>query len=123
MRILVIGGTYFLGKVFVDMVKDEHELTLLNRGSMPAPEGVKTIICDRHDVEALRNVYDVIVDFAAYQPGDIRGIVEAIPGDVKGMRYIFISTTDVYARGTGKELDEDAPFEVSDGFSFDEEVD
>ena len=114
MRVLVIGGTYFLGKVFVDMVKDEHELTLLNRGSMPAPEGVKTIICDRHDVEALRNVYDVIVDFAAYQPGDIRGIVEAIPGDVKGMRYIFISTTDVYARGTGKELDEDAPFETRD---------
>lgn len=132
MKILVIGGTYFLGKTFTDMAKDEHDIVLVNRGSRPAPDGVRSIICDRHDriklSEALSSEscqvnkeedpdvggFDAVVDFAAYRPGDIEGIVEALPGDVRGMRYIFISTSDVYLRGTGEKLDEDAPFERRD---------
>ena len=33
MRILVIGGTYFLGKAFVQIAANDNEIVLLNRGN------------------------------------------------------------------------------------------
>ena len=35
MNILVLGGSYFLGKHFVEMAHKEHTLTVFNRGSHP----------------------------------------------------------------------------------------
>ena len=48
MKILVIGGTYFLGKAFTDMAKGEHDIVLVNRGSRPAPDGVRTDMTSMH---------------------------------------------------------------------------
>jgi 3-oxoacyl-[acyl-carrier-protein] synthase-3 len=49
-RILVIGGSYFLGRVFVEeMIKqDDIALSVLNRGKLPLnKKGVEEIVCDR----------------------------------------------------------------------------
>ena len=35
MNILVLGGSYFLGKHFVNMAADEHTITVFNRGNRP----------------------------------------------------------------------------------------
>jgi nucleoside-diphosphate-sugar epimerase len=122
MNILVIGGTYFLGKAFVEKAAAEgNHLYLLNRGSRPIREyGISGDIneyhADRHDTEKLslmgEKEFDVIVDFCGYLEGDIRTIAD-IP-DIKAVQYIFISTCDVYRRGTGKLLDETAELEDRD---------
>lgn len=113
MKILIIGGTYFLGKAFVGKAWKEHELTLINRGNRPLPiDGIENCIADRHDVSALQQVageFDAIVDFCAYEPEDIRLIAENFKGRFK--QYVFISTCDVYRKGTGEVLTEDSPLE------------
>ncbi|MBQ8116770.1 MAG: DUF4125 family protein [Lachnospiraceae bacterium] len=151
MNILVIGGSYFLGKAFVELAAEKHTITVLNRGSrkiMWKQRSVTELHADRHDAARLKallneevqkaqadvteqeaaeqamaepiaaetakreKVYDVVVDFCAYQEGDIRTMAEVI-GDQVG-QYIFISTCDVYRRGLGRELDESAEFETRD---------
>lgn len=113
MKILIIGGTYFLGKAFVECACKEHELTLFNRGNRPlAMDGIKCYIGDRHNGVALEQIeseYDVIVDFCAYEEGDIRLVAESLRDRFR--QYVFISTCDVYRKGTGEILTEAAPLE------------
>lgn len=114
MKILVIGGSYFFGRVFVMLASKEHELTVVNRGTYSLAElGVRQIKGDRRDAEVWRSLegdFEAVVDFCAYEPGDIACVLDNMSGKVG--QYIFISTVDVYARGTGKRMDEDAPLET-----------
>lgn len=115
MRILVIGGSYFLGRGFTMIASKEHELTLLNRGNIPMDRyRVKQYKVDRRDAEGLRHLpnttYDAVVDFCGYNPGDIRMLIENIPGFSKSVKkYIFISTVDVYERNVGYVKSEATP--------------
>ncbi|MBO4909895.1 MAG: NAD-dependent epimerase/dehydratase family protein [Lachnospiraceae bacterium] len=117
MNILVLGGSYFLGYRFVKLALSEgHKVTVFNRGTRPLNmEGVTEIRGDRSVPEDLLKIageYDATVDFCAYVKGDIRRVKDAL-GDRTG-RYVFISTVDVYGRGTGELLDESAEFETRD---------
>jgi nucleoside-diphosphate-sugar epimerase len=102
MKILVIGGSYFLGRVFVMCAVPNHEITVLNRGTYSMePLGAKQIKGDRKNTDLWKSItedYDVIVDFCAYNKGDISTVLSNINGNVK--HYIFISTIDVYEHGT-----------------------
>ena len=114
MKILVLGGSLFLGKCFVKMVKDEMEITVFNRGNQKLPwENVNQLVGDRHaagDLEQLKNYdFDAVVDFCAYEKGDIEAVFQMLGGNLK--QYIFVSTCDVYERGKGCYLDETAGFE------------
>ena len=101
MNILVIGGTYFAGRVFTMMAskREDLSLTLLNRGKYSMNiEGVRELHCDRHDVLSVAKIlkdteWDAIVDFCAYEPGDIKGIM-SVPG-FSTKQYILISTSSV----------------------------
>lgn len=114
MRILVIGGSYFYGRVFVMLAAKEHDVTVVNRGTYSMEEfGVKQVRGDRHDPGIWRQCtgdYDAVVDFCAYAPGDIEEVLGNLPGSVG--QYIFISTVDVYRRQGGT---------VADGILKDEE--
>ena len=112
MKLLIIGGSYFFGRVFV-MESAEHEITVVNRGTYSMAEyGVKQITGDRHDTllwEGIKEDYDVLVDFCAYGQGDIRCVLDHLKGHIG--QYILISTVDVYERGLGGYKTEDTPFE------------
>jgi nucleoside-diphosphate-sugar epimerase len=125
MKILVLGGSYFYGRVFVmtasGAVKSDrretdgeaYEITVFNRGtySMEA-YGAKQVTGDRHDAAALqmcRDDYDAVVDFCAYEPGDVKLVLENLPGRVR--QYILISTVDVYKRGLGTVKTEETELE------------
>ncbi|MCR4656658.1 MAG: NAD-dependent epimerase/dehydratase family protein [Lachnospiraceae bacterium] len=129
MKILIIGGTYFFGRAFTELLvkekakrtkKDEQiEIYLLNRGNVEAPYGINgSCACDRHDTDALKDSglfmehFDVIADFCAYKEGDISSFLDALKPEFE--QYIFISTCDVYRRFEGKAQDEEAPFEDRD---------
>lgn len=101
MKILVLGGSYFLGRVFVMQTGKEHDITVVNRGTYSMENfGARQITGDRRDKTLWRNCtenYDVLVDFCGYQKGDISTVLNNIEGNIK--QYIFISTVDVYAHG------------------------
>lgn len=114
MKILVLGGSYFLGRVFTIICHKEHNLTLLNRGKFSMQEyGVTEHKLDRHNLDAIKALpkedYDVIVDFCAYTPGDISSIFDNLQSTFK--KYVFISTADVYSRGNGWLKTENYPLE------------
>lgn len=103
MNLLVIGGSYFYGRVFVMEAAAVHRITLLNRGTYSMKEfGVQEIVGDRHDGNALAKCtedYDAVIDFCAYTAGDVKSVIESLPGKIG--QYILISTVDVYERGSG----------------------
>lgn len=115
MKILVIGGSYFYGRVFVMLAAEKHSITVVNRGTYSMEEfGVRQIKGDRHDPALWKSCgedYDAVVDFCAYEPGDIRTVLENLPGAVR--QYILISTVDIYRR-QGENTDAFTE-EVSDG--------
>lgn len=105
MKLLLIGGTYFLGRVFTMMAYEQHELHLIHRGTYSMKEfGVTEYILDRHDAAALETIekqqFDAVIDFCGYEPGDIELIFRHLNVDFK--QYIFVSTADVYERTDGK---------------------
>lgn len=113
MKILVIGGSYFYGRVFVMQAAAQHEITVVNRGTYSmADMDAAQIVGDRRDLtvwQKLSQRYDVVVDFCAYEAGDIQRVLANMP--VKPCQYIHISTVDVYRRGLEGYRAEDDPFE------------
>lgn len=111
MKLLVIGGSYFYGRVFVMEAAKEHEITVWNRGTYSMKEfGVRQIKADRHERTAVCiEDYDAVVDFCAYTPGDVRTTIENITGKIG--QYILISTVDVYERDPSATKTEETPFE------------
>jgi len=112
MKILVIGGSYFFGRWFVQFACKKHEVTVLNRGNIPIGiESVRELKADRSNPEELDMFcgmkFDCIVDFCAYNKNDIINISDRIKTD----RYIYISTVDVYKKGISHSVDENSPLE------------
>lgn len=118
MNILVIGGTYFLGKAFVEAIAGKAKVSVLNRGNRPLalPEGaeITEYHVDRHDRKKLEAMnlpeFDVVVDFCAYTKGDISDILKILGSRIK--QYIFVSTCDVYPHVSGRVYDEESDFET-----------
>jgi 2'-hydroxyisoflavone reductase len=102
MRILILGGTQFLGRHTVDVALARgHEVTLFNRGQTRPelfPE-VEKLRGDRDtDLSALDGrSFDAVVDTSGYVPRLVQQTLDAL-GDVG--HYTFVSTISVYASHT-----------------------
>ena len=77
MKLLVIGGSYFYGRVFVMEAAKEHDITVWNRGTYSMKEfGVREVQADRHEQPPVCGEdYDAVIDFCAYASGDVRDTV------------------------------------------------
>ena len=112
MRILIIGGTRFLGLHLVEAaLARRHEVTLFNRGkSNPDlfPQ-LETILGDREkDVKKLEGrIWDAVIDVVGYVPRIVRLSAEVLEPGVS--RYIFISSISVYADFKKIGMDESHP--------------
>ena len=110
LRILILGGTGFIGPHMVRYAMYRgHDVTLFNRGRT-APElfpGVETLIGDRDDqLDALRGgTWDAVIDNSGYVPRHVRDSAELLRDSVG--RYLFTSTGSVY-NFDQDELTEDA---------------
>jgi nucleoside-diphosphate-sugar epimerase len=114
MRILVLGGTSFVGRAVVeDALGSGVEVTLFNRGRTGTGlfPGVARLVGDRDagDYAALRDGgWDAVVDVGGYLPRHVGEAMDVL-GDRVG-RYLFISSHAVYAlSGLAPGSDEDAP--------------
>ena len=98
MKILILGGTRFLGRAFVEEALNRgHEVTLFNRGTNKElfPE-VEQLIGDRNGgVSSLENrKWDVVVDTCGFSPHHIRNVGEVLTDNIE--HYIFISSLSAY---------------------------
>jgi len=116
-KILIIGGSYFFGRVFVETLLEKGgcEITVLNRGKIPFRNpAVKEIVCDRRDAGLMAgklaaSEWDAVIDFCAYTADDIQILMQALSRSQLS-RYILISTASVYAeQGPAVPLTEEAP--------------
>ena len=99
MKILIIGGTRFLGRHLVNSARARgHEVTLFNRGrTNPNLFGqVDKIQGDREkDLDQLSGQWDAVIDTCGYFPRIVRMSAEALKGKVE--QYVFISSISAYA--------------------------
>lgn len=100
MRVLVIGGTVFVGRAVVaEALAMGAEVTVFNRGrSGPAADGVEQVTGDRTvpaDLEALRGrPFDVVVDTCGYVPAEVTLSADLLAPTCG--RYAFVSTINVF---------------------------
>jgi 2'-hydroxyisoflavone reductase len=111
MKILVIGGTLFVGRHLVEAALAQgHEVTLFNRGQhnadlFPAVEKLRGDRDGGLDVLSGRQ-WDVVIDTCGYVPRLVRASAEHL-SDAVG-RYVFISTISVYRDTSRPGQDESA---------------
>lgn len=118
MRLLVLGGTRFVGRAVVDAaLAAGHSVTLFNRGQT-APDlypEVETVIGDRtSDLSSLAGRrFDTVIDCAGYDPAVVGLSVAALRDAVD--RYVFVSSVSVYADQSVPAA-EDAPVLSDDSY-------
>lgn len=103
MRILVMGGTRFIGVYLTQiLVKQGHEVVLFNRGNQPAPvEGVSQIHGDRKDAAQLKDKlagesFDAIFDNNGRELSDTQPLVEIFKGKLQ--HFVYVSSAGVYQK-------------------------
>ena len=111
-KILVMGGTRFVGKPLVaQLLAEGHELTLFTRGKNPVPAGVEHLCGDRSTAEGLAALqgrsFDVIVDSSGRTLDDSRAVIERT--GAPSHRFVYVSSAGVYADSELWPLSEHSP--------------
>ena len=99
MRLLILGGTVFLGRHIVEAaLKAGHKVTTLNRGTNKHlhPKEVETFYADRtQDLNILSgHKFDAVIDTSAYSPDVIERSISTLKKSVG--TYLFVSSVSVY---------------------------
>ena len=115
MKLLILGGTRFLGRHVAELALARgHQLTLLHRGQsgpdlFPQAEHRRA---DRDgDLQALaRGEWDAAIDTSAYLPRQVRAMADCLGGRVG--HYQLVSTISVYAEFAASGTTEDAALQT-----------
>jgi 2'-hydroxyisoflavone reductase len=125
MRLLVLGGTHFVGRALVDAALGRgDEVTTVTRGvsGRPPPE-VRALFVDRRDLPALTQAlsgleWDAAIDTWSGAPRPVRDSVQLLADRVD--HYGYVSSRSVYVWPLPPGLDESAPLVNGDPDSEDE---
>ena len=102
MRILVLGGTKFVGPPLVqELLKNGHEVTLFHRGKTfdSRTEGASSIVGNREQLADYRGEFgklqpDVVLDMIPYTQSESRELMTVMKGVTP--RIVALSSVDVY---------------------------
>ena len=111
MKILILGGTLFVGRQYVGAaLAKNHDVTLFHRGRLNTEkvENVTHVLGDREkDLARLgTQQWDIIIDTCCYVPRVMRLTMAALKNKTK--HYLFVSTISVYQSNNENVIDEDA---------------
>ncbi len=114
MKILVLGGSKFLGRHVVQAALDRgHDVTLFNRGLTDPHRfpNATTLIGDRTcDLDKLAgDRWDVALDTSGHTPLDVSATADGLSGKVA--HYTYVSTASVLEQPVARGADESAPVE------------
>jgi nucleoside-diphosphate-sugar epimerase len=103
MRILIMGGTRFIGVYLTQILASQgHEIVLFNRGNRPAPlSGIRQITGDRTNPSQLKEKlaieeFDVIFDNNGRELSDTQPLAEIFQGRVQ--HFVYMSSAGVYQK-------------------------
>jgi nucleoside-diphosphate-sugar epimerase len=103
MRILIMGGTRFIGVSLTQLLVEQgHEVVLFNRGKKPAPvEGLRQIHGDRTDAADLTTklsgeTFDAIFDNNGRELSDTQPLAELFQDKVQ--HFVYMSSAGVYLK-------------------------
>ena len=102
MRLLVIGGTRFVGRHLVEAaLAAGHDVTLVHRSPTSLFPSARHLLADRDvDLSALADGdWHATVDVCAYLPAQVRSLAAALGG--RGGHHVLVSTVSVYAELPG----------------------
>jgi uncharacterized protein YbjT (DUF2867 family) len=108
MRVLILGGTGFIGPHIVRrLTAYGHQATIFRRGSglADSADGVLIIVGDRNRLEASTKEFgdlrpDGVVDAIAYTEEQAKSLLRAFPGIAKRMRNAFSLRSEPFANET-----------------------
>jgi 2'-hydroxyisoflavone reductase len=112
MKLLVLGGTGFVGRTVADEAHTRgHHVTVLNRGHQPTPPGAVALVGDRLSGDGLAalgdNTWDAVVDTWSGDPAAVRAAARTLNG--RAGHYAYVSSRSVYAEGTPPPHTEESP--------------
>jgi nucleoside-diphosphate-sugar epimerase len=110
MRILVLGGTVFLGRhVVTEALARGDDVTVFTRGLHPVPPNVEHRVGDRAgDVSALAHgEWDAVIDTSGYEAGHVGRLAQLLADRVG--HYVFVSSCNVYPAWPEEPVTEDSP--------------
>lgn len=119
LRILILGGTGFTGPFQVRYaIERGHKVTVFNRGRThpgELPKEAEQLLGDRNgQLDALKGrTWDVVIDNPATLPVWVRDAAQLLKGSAD--RYVYISSTAVYADTSKQGMDETAPLVKYEG--------
>lgn len=100
-KLLIMGGSYFIGKRIVEKSKDIFDTFVLNRGNKPINDPkVTELRADRNDLNQMKEVlrglnFDYIVDVSGLNRLQEQILIESI--DMNSIKkFVFISSSAVY---------------------------
>lgn len=103
MRILIMGGTRFIGVYLTRLLyHQDHEVVLFNRGNKPAPvEGVEQIQGDRTNADDLKTKladqsFDAVFDNNGRELSDTQPLVELFKDQIQ--HFVYVSSAGVYLK-------------------------
>ncbi len=101
MRLLVLGGTRFVGRLIAEIAIDRgHSVTTFNRGRTGGDvAGVEAVRGDREAVADLAGLvsareWDAVIDTSGYVPAVVGNAARILSG--RASTYVFMSTVSVY---------------------------
>src|SRR4051812_49273877 len=95
MRILVIGGTGFIGRPLVrHLAEMGHSVAVFHRGNTPVDLPAEHILGERADLPSLRPKADVVVDLILSSGAQAQALMETFRGVAR--RVVAASSIDVY---------------------------
>ncbi|HEY0002303.1 MAG TPA: epimerase [Actinoplanes sp.] len=116
MRVLILGGTKYLGRHLVEhALQAGHDVTLFNRGrtgtalfpGVPRLIGDRTADGDPAGLTALgTGTWDMVVDFSGFHPGQVAATAGLLAPRIG--QYVFMSSIAVYPRSAEAGRSEDA---------------
>jgi nucleoside-diphosphate-sugar epimerase len=100
-KVLIMGGSYFIGKHVVNQLKQSFEVYVLNRGNQPFhDDSIHELVCDRNDTDKLIKVlspyaFQYVVDISGYNKTQSMHLVQALKlTSLK--KFVYISTSAAY---------------------------
>ena len=116
MKLLILGGTRFLGRHIVDAALARGDaVTVFTRGRQPNPWGAAVTALDGNRDPAIapglsaleHGTWDAVIDTSGYVPRIVRASAELLAPRVG--RYLFVSSISVFTDASRPGLDESAP--------------
>jgi 2'-hydroxyisoflavone reductase len=119
-RVLVLGGSWFVGSAVVEQaISAGYEVTVFNRGRTPArfSDGVRLVRGDRGEPDSLAELathgpWDAVIDVAGSVPAMVRDSARTLAAVAD--RYAFVSTVSAYRDWPAEPVTETSPLHEHD---------